>query len=84
MARQAHEAGPTEGRWAEIYSMLKAQPDLDTPQFWDSFHQAMKALLGGETEQVCLNRQSDQGPIRVQWTPVTEGQRERWPGKGPG
>lgn len=75
---------PMEIRWHETFEMLSRNPSVATQQFLDDFHRAMTALVNGNSEQVCLNRQNDQGPIQVQWNPVTVGERERWPGTGPG
>ncbi|MDQ2740746.1 MAG: hypothetical protein M3Z66_00340 [Chloroflexota bacterium] len=73
-----------ETRWNETYQMMTQHPSVATQQFLDDFHRAMSDLINGKAEQVCLNRQNDQGPIRVEWTPVTVGQRDRWPGTGTG
>jgi hypothetical protein len=67
-----------------FYNLLDAHPDVVTDQFWDDFFEALKDLVNGESEQVCLNRHEDRGPIRVEWNPATIGERERWPGTGPG
>ncbi len=75
---------PLETRWRETFEMLSRNPSVATQQFLDDFHRAMTALVNGNSEQVCLNRQNDQGPIQVQWNPVTVGEREHWPGTGPG
>lgn len=73
-----------ETRWHETFEMMSRHPSVVTTQFLDDFHRAMTALVNGNSEQVCLNRQNDQGAISVQWNPVTVGERERWPGTGPG
>lgn len=75
---------PMETRWRETFEMISRNPPVATQQFLDDFHRAMTALVNGNSEQVCLNRQNDQGPIQVQWNPVTVGERERWPGTGHG
>lgn len=75
---------PMEIRWHETFQMMSRNPAVVTHQFLDDFHRAMTALVNGNSEQVCLNRQNDQGAIQVQWSPVTVGERERRPGSGPG
>lgn len=71
-----------EPRWQEAYSVLMGHPSAIPDGFWDDFYQAIKDLVNGQAETVSLTRQNDQGPIRVEWTPVTLAQRERQESKG--
>lgn len=84
MTQQNTQSDAEDGRWRQTYELIAAHPSVADSRFWDDFHRAMSDLINGNSEQVCLNRQNDQGPIQVQWTPVTVGQKERWPGTGPG
>jgi hypothetical protein len=85
MSEEITPADPTTfERVVRFYTMLEPHPDVATDQFWDDFYEALKDLVNGDSEQVCLNRDEDRGPIRVEWNPVTIGKRERWPGTGPG
>lgn len=79
-----NQSGAEDQRWEEIHRLLAAHPTLATQSFWDDFYRAVKDLVNGDTEQVCLQRRQDQGPVRVDWSPVTVGQRENWSGTGPG
>lgn len=82
--QQTGQAGSSDQRPEEIRRLLEAHPSLVGEPFWDDLFHAVKDLVNGNTEQVCLNRQQDQGPIRVQWEPITRGQKEHWEGTGPG
>lgn len=68
----------TDTRLQQTMRLIADHPSVATQEFLDRFHRAMDDLINGRSEQVCLNRQNDRGEIRVEWTPITEGERERW------
>jgi len=71
----ANQAVATESRWMQFQ-------DIVGVECMDQIYDAMKALLNGETQQVCVNRQSDREPITVEWHPITVEERRHWPGSG--
>lgn len=84
MTEGERSGGGTDTRRGEAFRLLEAHPDLATPEFWHRLERAVKDLVNGDTEGVCLNRQQDQNEIVVEWEPITKGQKEHWQGTGPG
>ena len=84
MDRRSIQSEKVDNRWGQLYRLLSEHPDEAPSEFWDDLYRALKDLVNGQTEQVCMNRENNRGPIRVQWTPVTVGEKQSRPGAGPG